>query len=82
MTCPLGADIDFVYGRKWNNHENEVEHRSIEKYLRTLMAKKLHGALLVPQKAPRRFACSAIILIIIDDKLYKFLKLENITRGY
>ena len=50
MTCLLGADIDFVYGRKWNNHENEVEHRSIEKYLRTLMAKKLHGALLVPQK--------------------------------
>ena len=25
------------------------------------MAKKLHCALLVPQKAPRRFACSAII---------------------
>ena len=50
MTCPLGADIDFVYGRKWNNHENEVEPPSIEKYLRTLMAKKLHGALLVPQK--------------------------------
>ena len=54
MTCPLGADIDFVYGRKWNNHENEVEHRSIEKYLRTLNGKK----------APRRFACSAKIKLV------------------
>ena len=50
MTCLLGADIDFVYRKKkGNHHENETEHPSIEKYLRTLMAKKLHGALLVPQ---------------------------------
>ena len=51
MTCLLGADIDFVYRKKkGNHHENEAEHPTIEKYLRTLMAKKLHGALLVPQK--------------------------------
>ena len=37
--------------KKGNHHENEAEHPTIEKYLRTLMAKKLHGALLVPQKA-------------------------------
>ena len=35
---------------KENHHGNEAEPPSIEKYLRTLMAKKLHGALLVPQK--------------------------------
>ena len=34
---------------KENHHGNEAEPPSIEKYLRTLMAKKLHGALLVPQ---------------------------------
>ena len=50
MTCPLGADVDFVYRKKVNHHGNEAEPPSIEKYLRTLMAKKLHGALLVPQK--------------------------------
>ena len=51
MTCLLGADINFVYrNKKGNHHENEAEHPTIEKYLRTLMAKKLHGALLVPQK--------------------------------
>ena len=36
--------------QKENHHGNEAEPSSIEKYLRTLMAKKLHGALLVPQK--------------------------------
>ena len=35
--------------QKGNHHGNEAEPSSIEKYLRTLMAKKLHGALLVPQ---------------------------------
>ena len=46
----LIANIDFVYRqKKGNHHENEAEPPSIEKYLRTLMAKKLHGALLVPQ---------------------------------
>ena len=51
MACPLGADVDFVYRKKVNHHGNDAEPPSIEKYLRTtLMAKKLHGALLVPQK--------------------------------
>ena len=54
MTCPLGADIDFVYDTKRKRKRtivgNEAEPPTIEKYLRTLMAKKLHGDLLVPQK--------------------------------
>ena len=37
---------------KENHRGNEAEPPSIEKYLRTLMAKKLHSALLVPQKIP------------------------------
>ena len=41
--------------KKLKNHRvTEAEHPTVEKYLRTLMAKKLHGALLVPQKS-RKF---------------------------
>ena len=48
---PAGERIStlFTAKKKGNHHENEAEHPTIEKYLRTLMAKKLHGALLVPQ---------------------------------
>ena len=52
---PAGGGYRLCLRQKVNHHENAAEHPSIEKYLRTLMAKKLHGALLVPQKNFRKF---------------------------
>ena len=48
---PAGGGYRLCLRQKVNHHENEAEHPTIEKYLLTLMAKKLHGALLVPQKS-------------------------------
>ena len=47
---PAGSGYRLCLKKLKNHHGTEAEHPTIEKYLRTLMAKKLHGALLVPQK--------------------------------
>ena len=46
----LIVNIDFVYRKKVNHHGTEAEPPSIEKYLRTLMAKKLHSLRLFCKK--------------------------------
>ena len=46
---PAGSGYRLCLKKLKNHHGTEAEHPTIEKYLRTLMAKKLHGALLVPQ---------------------------------
>ena len=51
---PAGSGYRLCLKKLKNHHGTEAEHPTIEKYLRTLMAKKLHGALLVPQKLKRK----------------------------
>ena len=53
---------------KENHHGNEAEPPSIEKYLHTLMAKKLHGALLVPQK----YTCTCSVNIQ-NNRMIKYI---------